>query len=71
MPAMSKTALCPQCRQPTVLETSNRFRPFCSERCKMLDLGAWFAEKHTIPVVENDSGDEDAALPTQPRDRLQ
>lgn len=64
-------ALCPQCRQPTELAASNRFRPFCSERCKLLDLGEWFAEKHAIPVVEPDSGEEDAALPPQPRDRLQ
>jgi len=25
------------------------FRPFCSERCRLIDLGAWLAEKHTIP----------------------
>jgi len=36
-------------------------RPFCSERCKLIDLGAWAAEEHVIPgdEVENDlfSGD--------------
>jgi endogenous inhibitor of DNA gyrase (YacG/DUF329 family) len=32
------------------------WRPFCSERCKLIDLGAWAAEKHAIPgeVVETD-----------------
>jgi endogenous inhibitor of DNA gyrase (YacG/DUF329 family) len=27
----------------------NEFRPFCSERCKLIDLGAWADEKHSIP----------------------
>ena len=66
-----KTARCPQCRQVSSLETSNRFRPFCSERCKLLDLGEWFAEKHSIPVVESDSDTEDAVPRTQDLDRLQ
>jgi hypothetical protein len=32
----------------------SRYRPFCSERCKQIDLGAWAAEQYTIPVVEDD-----------------
>jgi len=28
---------------------SSPFRPFCSERCKMIDLGAWISDKHVIP----------------------
>ncbi len=66
-----KTAACPQCRQPSSLEKSNRFRPFCSQRCKLLDLGEWFAEKHTIPVVEADSGDDELPPPQDPCERLQ
>lgn len=65
------TARCPQCRQPSSLDASNRFRPFCSERCKLLDLGEWFAEKHSIPVVESDDGVEDEAPRAQDPDRLQ
>ena len=30
----------------------NTFRPFCSERCKQIDLGAWADEKYAIPAVE-------------------
>jgi endogenous inhibitor of DNA gyrase (YacG/DUF329 family) len=39
---------CPTCRRE--LEWSEEFpwRPFCSERCKMVDLGAWFAEERAI-----------------------
>ena len=41
---------CPICAK----ETAERYRPFCSERCKQIDLGAWAAEQYTIPVVEED-----------------
>ena len=40
---------CPQCGGPSTFAKSNRFRPFCSERCKLIDLGAWAAEEHSIP----------------------
>ena len=39
---------CPHCRKETVWE-GNPFRPFCSERCKMIDLGAWVSEEYRIP----------------------
>ncbi|MGH8517587.1 MAG: DNA gyrase inhibitor YacG [Panacagrimonas sp.] len=58
---MSKTAPCPQCKQAASLDTTNRFRPFCSERCKLLDLGEWFAGRYTIPAAETDDGTDDAS----------
>jgi uncharacterized protein len=39
---------CPTCRRE-IDWASTPFRPFCSERCKMIDLGAWLSEKHAIP----------------------
>jgi endogenous inhibitor of DNA gyrase (YacG/DUF329 family) len=30
----------------------NRFRPFCSERCKLIDLGAWASERYRVPTPE-------------------
>ena len=39
---------CPTCRRLTTLE-GNPFRPFCSERCKLLDLAAWADERYRIP----------------------
>jgi endogenous inhibitor of DNA gyrase (YacG/DUF329 family) len=44
---------CPTCRKPTDSALSSDF-PFCSERCKLLDLGAWASEKHVIsePVID-------------------
>lgn len=71
MPAI-KTAPCPQCRQPAALVPDNRFRPFCSERCKLLDLGEWMSGRYGIAVAERDSGDDELGLPAaQDRDRLQ
>lgn len=39
---------CPRCRKLTDWY-DNPFRPFCSERCKILDLGAWASEEYRIP----------------------
>ncbi len=39
---------CPACGRKTPFSASNRWRPFCSQRCKSLDLGAWAAERYRI-----------------------
>jgi hypothetical protein len=44
---------CPQCRKEVEWE-DNEFRPFCSERCKLIDLGAWLSGKYFIPVIDYD-----------------
>jgi endogenous inhibitor of DNA gyrase (YacG/DUF329 family) len=45
----------------------SKFRPFCSNRCKQIDLGAWAEEKYVIPVVNPlDDLDEDIPPPPQP-----
>jgi uncharacterized protein len=51
---------CPICRKPTDSETNADF-PFCSERCRLLDLGNWSSEKYVIsnPVFD-ESEDEDS-----------
>jgi len=43
-----KKRLCPQCHKDVVWE-ENPYRPFCSERCKLIDLGAWVTEEYRIP----------------------
>jgi endogenous inhibitor of DNA gyrase (YacG/DUF329 family) len=40
---------CPQCSRIVVWDSKNRYRPFCSERCKLIDLGQWAAESYRIP----------------------
>ncbi|MBK9214328.1 MAG: DNA gyrase inhibitor YacG [Chloracidobacterium sp.] len=39
---------CPQCGTETEFQ-GNEHRPFCSERCKLLDFGAWADEQYTMP----------------------
>jgi len=43
---------CPQCGGESVWNSANAFRPFCSERCKLIDLGAWASESYRVPVQE-------------------
>ena len=45
---------CPTCQRESEWSAANPWRPFCSERCKLIDLGDWAREKHAIPVTELD-----------------
>ena len=40
---------CPTCNKRVKWTQGNEYRPFCSERCKLIDLGAWADEQHAIP----------------------
>jgi endogenous inhibitor of DNA gyrase (YacG/DUF329 family) len=46
---MATTVRCPTCRRPVEWSPQSQYRPFCSERCRLIDLGAWLTEKHAIP----------------------
>jgi len=46
---------CPTCRKETSWE-NNPHRPFCSERCRLIDLGAWTQERYRIPAEDVDIG---------------
>ena len=50
---------CPQCGTPTVYSLDNPWRPFCSERCKYLDFGAWASESYRVQA-KPDAADIDA-----------
>ena len=39
---------CPTCGKKVEWSTENKFRPFCSSQCKLIDLGAWLDEKMVI-----------------------
>ena len=50
MDAMTvKTVNCPSCSTPVEWSANSKYRPFCSERCKMKDLGAWATEQYKVP----------------------
>ena len=42
---------CPGCGGDSVYALSNPWRPFCSERCRGADLGAWSSEGYRVPVA--------------------
>ena len=48
---------CPQCKKKLIWSTDNTSRPFCSERCKLIDLGDWADEKFKIPLPLDSSED--------------
>ena len=50
--------MCPQCGKEVVWNSDSRYRPFCSERCKLIDLGQWAAESYRIPLEENMAEEE-------------
>jgi endogenous inhibitor of DNA gyrase (YacG/DUF329 family) len=59
---MSSKVKCPTCRKEVPWE-NNPHRPFCSDRCKIIDLGSWSQERFRIPAEESefdaDSDDEE------------
>jgi len=48
-PAKPRLVRCPACGGDSVYAPSNPYRPFCSERCKNMDLGAWASESFRVP----------------------
>lgn len=50
---------CPHCGREMEWDTSNRFRPFCSERCKLVDLGKWANEEYRVEQRAQDSGNQE------------
>ena len=61
----SSAKLCPICRKPA----ADRFRPFCSARCKDVDLNRWFKGAYAIPAAESaDDSEEQEAVRPQEKD---
>lgn len=54
------TVKCPTCAKPVPWLPESEFKPFCSERCRLIDLGEWVMEEKRIPgepVLDDDQGD--------------
>ncbi|MBS1147288.1 MAG: hypothetical protein H6R08_1464 [Proteobacteria bacterium] len=49
---------CPTCHAPVAWTAENRWKPFCSERCKLIDLGQWATEKYRVPAEEQEPEEE-------------
>ncbi len=52
--------LCPTCQKQIPWDKAHPFRPFCGEKCKLIDLGIWANEGYCIAAPETDPLDEDA-----------
>lgn len=55
---MTKIVKCPTCQKQVEWSEKSIFRPFCSDRCRLIDLGEWASEKHTIPAESVPSTEE-------------
>ncbi|NOT16954.1 MAG: DNA gyrase inhibitor YacG [Sulfuriferula sp.] len=44
------TVKCPTCKTAVAWTPEQTYRPFCSERCRLIDLGAWGSEQYRVPV---------------------
>jgi uncharacterized protein len=55
----TKQVSCPSCKALSDFSPENQYRPFCSARCKMVDLGEWANENYRIPekTIPTDSDD--------------
>jgi endogenous inhibitor of DNA gyrase (YacG/DUF329 family) len=59
---------CPTCGETVVWSGLSPWRPFCSERCRLLDLGAWFSEERAIPdeKLQGSADSGDLPVTTEP-----
>jgi len=69
VPEAIRTRKCPICEAPVDCKTSAS-RPFCSERCKLIDLGAWASGRYAIPgkAVEREGGTHEPEPPAGEED---
>lgn len=58
--AAAPIVTCPQCGKEHQWDTRNPSRPFCSERCKLIDLGKWANEEYRVAQREQDSTEENS-----------
>jgi uncharacterized protein len=52
-----KQVPCPRCGALAPFAPENKWRPFCSQRCKMIDLGQWASEGYRVAVADEKPGE--------------
>jgi uncharacterized protein len=62
-PKSARTVACPACGKPALFAPANPWRPFCSDRCRLSDLGGWASEEYRIPAKpdEGEGADPDSS----------
>lgn len=63
---MVSVVKCPTCKRAVEWSEAAVYRPFCSDRCRLIDLGAWLDEKHAIPGEP--AADEDRLKSDSPQE---
>jgi endogenous inhibitor of DNA gyrase (YacG/DUF329 family) len=63
-----KRAPCPVCKKPAEPRSRNPAFPFCSDRCRQIDLGRWFGEEYRVPSKPVE-GEEQPPFPDDPSER--
>jgi endogenous inhibitor of DNA gyrase (YacG/DUF329 family) len=58
---------CPTCKRDIAWSDDFPHRPFCSDRCRLIDLGAWLSEQHAIPGKDPEFSDDAARSDDSPR----
>lgn len=53
---MKRKIKCPNCQKETEYSSENKYRPFCSERCRIIDLGEWASGSYRI--AQQDRSDD-------------
>ncbi|MCY7308707.1 MAG: DNA gyrase inhibitor YacG [Rhodoferax sp.] len=61
-PGAQRIVACPRCKGDSVFGPQNPYRPFCGERCKAFDFGAWADEGFRLPA-HSAKGEDDAPAP--------
>lgn len=55
---MTTELQCPRCKKTVLWSDKFPHRPFCSERCQLIDLGGWAQERYSIPVLSETDEEE-------------
>jgi len=61
---MATIVKCPTCRREVEWSPASQYRPFCSDRCRLVDMGAWLTEQRGIP--DEAESTEDRLHPDSP-----
>ena len=58
--AKPRTVACPNCGNAVPWTPQSRWRPFCAQRCKMIDVGGWASESYRVPTADAPDPDDSA-----------
>ncbi len=59
---VARIVRCPQCGKSSEYSSRNSFRPFCSERCRLIDLGEWAEGSYKVPTEMHEMTPEELEL---------